>query len=237
LQLSSSGLPVSLKINQEFLEEVITLSKILAERITFDPPSLDGLLALKGVLEPVTAISKEEEVSQRKILENILLQDLKAVLEALVQSRQEEGSKLETIVRGQLTHIRDLITQAKTIAEAQSEVIKKRFVDNLKAVLESIPQLSEERLAQEVAILCVKADICEELDRLSAHIEQAWHLLDQAASGKEESIGRKLDFLCQEFNREANTLCSKSADLGLTALGLELKSVIDQMREQVQNIE
>ena len=130
------------------------------------------------------------------------------------------------------TRRRTLRSKALDLSGVQPKALRARLVRQLKDVMEDLPELNEERVAQEAAVLMTKADVREELDRLGAHIEAARELLKKGSP-----CGRKLDFLCQEFNREANTLCSKSQDVELTRVGLDLKTVIDQFREQVQNIE
>ena len=153
-------------------------------------------------------------------------------LEALVKSRDIEGTKLQTVLDAQLNSIADLCEQAGQLAATQPATLKARLQAQVSELLDAAVPLPEEQLAREAALLAAKADVREELDRLAAHVDAARELL---ASG--EAVGRRLDFLCQEFNREANTLCSKSTDLELTRVGLELKATIDQLREQVQNIE
>ena len=158
--------------------------------------------------------------------------DVETVIKALVQARLEEGAKLRKILGEKLETIKTLVTEATTLAKEHPAILKNRLEETINKLLENKEEFDPERLHQEAVLLAVKADVAEELDRLQAHIEQAASLLE---SGK--PIGRRLDFLCQEFNREANTLCSKSQSKELTYIGLELKTVIDQFREQVQNIE
>lgn len=140
---------------------------------------------------------------------------------------------METILTSHLDTIANLVEQAAATAALRPEAVKARLKEQVAALLEAQTQISEDRLAQELALLAVKSDVREELDRLRAHIAQARELIDEDKG----PVGRRLDFLCQEFNREANTLCSKAQDVALTRIGLDLKAVIDQFREQVQNIE
>ena len=128
--------------------------------------------------------------------------------------------------------ISDLCQQAENVTAAQPEAIKNRLANQVRELMDQVPALSEERLAQEAAMLMLKADVREELDRLAGHCEAARALLSE-----DKAVGRRFDFLCQEFNREANTLCSKSSDLELTRVGLDLKTAVDRLREQIQNIE
>jgi len=149
-----------------------------------------------------------------------------------VAARAQEGAKLEAILRSQVDEIERLTHRAASIPAAMPEAIKDRLTAQLLELTNNISALPEDRLAQEAALLATKADIREELDRLLAHVVQARELLDSG-----EPVGRRLDFLTQEFNREANTLCSKASDVSLTRVGLDLKAVIDQLREQIQNVE
>jgi uncharacterized protein (TIGR00255 family) len=158
--------------------------------------------------------------------------DFVAALADLQRARLEEGAKLTTITRQHLSEIERLSKAAAGAAAAQPAAVRARLARQIAELLPPVVTLSEERLAQEVALLAAKADVREELDRLAAHVAAARGLLDQGGA-----IGRRLDFLCQEFNREANTLCSKADDLALTNLGIELKAAIEQLREQAQNIE
>jgi len=193
------------------------------------PPSIDGLLALRGVIEPV-----EEELTDdaREALESEILESFEAALAALSAMRDEEGARLEEGLDARLDEIAGLSSEAEKLAALQPDAIRERLKTQVQVLMEDIPALSKERLAQEAALLMTKADIREELDRLKAHEQAARDLM-----GNGGAVGRKLDFLCQEFNREANTLCSKSQDVTLTRIGLDMKSSIEQFREQVQNIE
>jgi uncharacterized protein (TIGR00255 family) len=187
------------------------------------------LLGLKGIIE----ISKEvisDDVQKTINLE--ILRGLDAALDAMVDSRNEEGAKLNLILSKQLNEMARLCEQAEQLAATQPSALKARLHKQVSELLEASVPLPEEQLAKETALLAAKADVREELDRLAAHVSSAQELLESG-----ETVGRRLDFLCQEFNREANTLCSKSTNLELTRTGLELKALIDQFREQVQNIE
>jgi uncharacterized protein (TIGR00255 family) len=157
---------------------------------------------------------------------------LKTALAALAVARRQEGARLATVVSGHLEAIAVLCVEAGALAATQPATLKARLLQQLQELAGAVPALTADRLAQEAALLALKSDIREELDRLSAHVAQARELL-----AKGEPCGRRLDFLSQEFNREANTLCSKSTDVALTRVGLALKSTIDQFREQIQNIE
>jgi uncharacterized protein (TIGR00255 family) len=190
---------------------------------------MDGLLSLKGVIEPSDQSLSDDT---QKGLEIFLLKDLDETLVALQTMRDEEGARLGDVLNQQVDTIASLCQAAAKVAAIRPDAIRKRLKKQVEVLLEDVPTLSAERLEQEAALLMTKADISEELDRLSAHVAAAQDLLKQ-----DSSIGRKLDFLCQEFNREANTLCSKSGDVELTRIGLDMKAMIEQFREQVQNIE
>ncbi|MGD1878600.1 MAG: YicC/YloC family endoribonuclease [Kiloniellaceae bacterium] len=229
LQMKRGSAPLRLQVNEELLQQALDLMAKLEARTTAAPPRLDGILGLRGVMEAV----EEEESAERQEARFAALQaDLDAVLKALVVMRAAEGARLLAMARGHLDDIERLSAAARGCAATQPATLRQRLKEQLALLVEESTGGSEERLAQELAILAGKADVREELDRLAAHVEAARELLDQGGA-----VGRKLDFLCQEFNREANTLCSKSADVELTRIGRDLKSSIEQLREQIQNIE
>jgi len=220
------------RVNHEVLGELMaTLPEIRKQLPDAEQPSIDGLLALRGVIEMV-----EENFSdaEREALDQNILSALDAGLDGLLAMRDEEGGRLASVLNERLDEIGGFCQEAEKLAAAQPEAIKKRLSEQVRAILDDTAALSEDRLAQEIAILASKADLREELDRLAAHRVAALSLMNGKSDG---GVGRKLDFLCQEFNREANTLCSKSQDIDLTRVGLELKATIEQFREQVQNIE
>lgn len=190
-------------------------------------PRLDGLLALRGVIEAADALEDPKAQAQ---LEAAMAASIAVALDALLAARREEGSALHGVLEGQVDRISQLVDQAQEAAGGQPFAIKERFERRMTELAGDA--VSEDRILQEAAALAVKADVREELDRLAGHIDAARGLL--ASDG---GVGRRLDFLTQEFMREANTLCSKSALPGLTAVGLDLKAVIEQFREQVQNVE
>ena len=218
------------RVNHAVLNELLSVLPELRKQVPDAAmPSLDGLLALRGVVESVDDDLGDEE---KTALESAVLKDFTAALDALVLMRGEEGARFGETLNARLDDIAGLCQQAETLAALQPDALRARLKAQVQALLEDVPALSEERLAQEAAVLMTKADLREELDRLQAHHEAACDLM---AAGV--GIGRKLDFLCQEFNREANTLCSKSQNIELTRIGLDLKAAIEQLREQVQNIE
>ena len=216
------------RINQALLAQLMDLARDLPLHV--QPPSFDGLLQVRGVLETVEAEEPDDEA--RKALETEMLASLDLALTGLKAARHEEGARLNTILRAHLATIADLVSRAGQTASARPDAMQDRLRAALSQLLEAKVPVSEDRLAQELALIATRQDVREELDRLVAHIAQATELLD--AGGP---VGRRLDFLCQEFNREANTLCSKSSDIALTRTGLALKAVIDQFREQAQNVE
>lgn len=193
------------------------------------PATLDGLLAIRGVIE---IVEPELSEAERAELETQLLGSLDEALDALVASRKAEGDALGAVLHQRLDRIARLAAEADAAPARQPEAIRARLKQQLARLLENADALDATRLHQEAALLAVKADIREELDRLKAHVDSASKLL--VAGGP---VGRRLDFFAQELGREANTLCAKSNDPGLTAIGLELKIEVEQLREQVQNIE
>lgn len=218
------------RINWDVLSTFVDAMPELSKRCTdVTPPSADGLLGLRGVIE---AADEELDEEDKAALDKALMDTMTGALNGLEQARNAEGERLLGFLREQVSTIRNLHGAATTETARQADILRDRVKNSVADLLAETPALPEERIAQEVAILLTKADVSEELDRLSAHCDAANDLLN--ADG---SIGRKFDFLCQEFNREANTLCSKAVVPELTTIGLELKVVIDQMREQVQNVE
>ena len=212
---TANGEAAVLKVNRALLDE---------------RPRLDTLLAVRGVVE--LAEEDEESEEERRAREAAMAESLAEALSALAENRAREGGTLADALTQHVDRIEALIGEAGRLAATAPEAIQARLREQVAALLETASALSEDRLAAEVALLATKADIREELDRLRAHVDGARTLLE--AGGP---IGRKFEFLCQEFNREANTLCSKSTDVELTRTGLDLKVAIDQLREQVQNIE
>ncbi len=233
LTLTSERQSSPLRINRALLAELGTLVEEVRKSTGAAAPSADGLLRVRGVIE------EEEEGEQTEealaALEKAMSATLDEVLKALVAARAAEGKALAKVIDGHVVEIEGLCRRAAERAQAQIGTVRARFESQLGELLGRTPALSEERFAQEVALLVGKADVREELDRLAAHISQARTLLAEAR--QDNPVGRKFDFLCQEFNREANTLCSKSADIELTRIGIDLKGAVERMREQVQNVE
>ncbi|MEP2707517.1 MAG: YicC/YloC family endoribonuclease [Roseibium sp.] len=220
-----------LQVNEAALDSVLAAIQLLKDRIPdVAPPSLDGILSQKGVFE---LKEQEDDAATQQALQNALLTSLDAALLDLVDMRHTEGLAIGKVVYDQIDQIARLTQAAESNPARKPDAIKERLRKLVAELLDtSNNQLDEQKLHQEAAFLATKADIREELDRLHAHVSAVRDLLDTGGA-----IGRRLDFLAQEFNREANTLCSKSNDVDLTAIGLDLKAVIDQMREQLQNLE
>ena len=218
-----------LKIDPVALASAVRLAKEVAAETGLAPARVDGLLALKGVIVQEEIVLADPV--QRAGRDAAILKSLANAFDALVKARCSEGLKLAALMNGQVDEVERLTREASALASAQLPMLRERLMGQIKELLDATP-IAEERLAQEVALLAVKADVREELDRLAAHVEQA-----QGMVTKGGAVGRRLDFLSQELNRESNTLCAKANDLELTNIGLELKGVVEQFREQVQNLE
>lgn len=217
----------AVRINQDQLDQYLALAEALAKSGRAGPASADGLLGLRGVVE---AAESEDDAEVRAAIEAAASATLAQALDALKASRLAEGAALASVLAGLIQRIEALTGAAETEAAEQGATIRDRFARRLSELLgEAAPT---DRVMQEAAVMAVKADVREELDRLAGHVAAARTLLDDGSA-----VGRRLDFLTQEFMREANTLCSKSATPGLTTVGLALKAAIDQLREQVQNVE
>ena len=234
LHLDRTESASKVQVNEAVLDDVMKAAKTVAgaaasQGLELSPPTAESFLGLRGVLETVEV---EEDDTDREALHAAVLASFADVAKSLASARGDEGEKLTSIVTDQVDRIEALTAEAKASPASSEQAFRARLKAQVGDLLEASPALSEERLAQEAAFLATKADIREELDRLQAHVAQARDLI---ASG--EPVGRRLDFLSQEFNREANTLCAKAADTALTRIGLDLKAVIDQLKEQVQNVE
>jgi uncharacterized protein (TIGR00255 family) len=220
--------PPAIRVNRAVLAQIVALLGELAGDIEAAPPRLDGLLGLRGVIETV----EDEPESIVEARRAAVVDGWAMALDRLAAARSEEGARLAATLSAQRTELAALVEAAAGCAAAQPEAIRARLLTVLAELADLVPAMPQERVAQEVAMLVTRTDVREELDRLRAHIAQAGDLLERG-----EGVGRQLDFLCQELNREANTLCSKSADIELTRIGLALKAAIEQFREQVQNLE
>ena len=218
------------RTNRAVLDQMLALAEELRARTGAPPATPESILALPGVIESVAA--DDEDADGRARRDKALLASLDEALDGLVQSRGDEGRHLAGLIEQHVAEIERLCGAAEKTAGAQPDAIAARLRQQIDALTAGDTPVTEERLAQEVALLASRADVREEIDRLGAHIAAARKLMADGGA-----IGRRLDFLCQEFNREANTLCSKSADKELTAIGLDLKATVDRLREQVQNVE
>ncbi len=216
-------------IDEAALAHVLALALDLHARVPGSPvPRVESLMTMPGIMRqaPVDPGQEREAVGPAAIA------GFAAALQGLVAARDAEGGRLAEVMSGQLDEITFLVATAAAQAADQPAAQRSRVMETLRSLLKESPGLPEERIAQEVALLAARSDVREELDRLGSHISAARTLMEEGAN-----IGRRFDFLVQEFNREANTLCSKSASVALTTTGLRLKAAIEQLREQVQNIE
>ena len=228
LTITRAGLEQKYFINNTFLSELVLASQKLAKETGAREHSVDSLFSVKGVVE-AEEMSADPEVNAKQ---NLILANLQDTLHNLLSERVTEGKKILKLLQNFLTSLLKLIDQAEEIIKNDKESLRNSILDKIDHVLELDIKLPEERIAQEVAILLIKGDVREELDRLRIHINSLEELL--AGGGV---IGRKLEFACQELGREANTICSKTNNIQLSRIGIELKTLIDEMREQVQNIE
>lgn len=219
----------AIRINEEVLASVVRVAGVLAGKIDAVAPSIDGLLAIKGVIEVVEPESDEAEDLAAKAAATAAFE---LALSNLVEMRRREGASLGQILSQRMDEIERLARRAEEAPGRKPDAIKARLAEQIAALLESSDRFDPDRLNQEAIMLAARADIREELDRIASHIAQAREMI-----GKGGPVGRRLDFLAQEFNREVNTCCSKSNDLELTNTGLEMKNVVEQFREQVQNLE
>jgi uncharacterized protein (TIGR00255 family) len=201
----------------------------LAGRIDAQPATIDGILNVKGVMEVLDQTESEDE---HRAAETAVIEGFDLALATLLEMRRHEGAALDAVLAARLDAIAELAARAETAPGRHPEAIKVRLADQVAALLETSDRFDADRLHQEAILIAAKADVREELDRLAAHVAQARRLLAEGGP-----VGRRLDFLSQELNREVNTLCAKSNDVELTTIGLELKSVVEQFREQVQNLE
>ncbi|MBK1866028.1 YicC/YloC family endoribonuclease [Taklimakanibacter albus] len=223
------GAEQALAVNEAALEQVVALAERLRERLGGAPPQIENLLALRGIIDVASPVEDEAQTARR---DKAILKSVEEAFQALAVMRKAEGAKLAAILGQHLDRIEKLVIAARDNPARTVEAIRARLGEQVSRLMETNSSFDRDRLHQEAVLLATRADIVEEIDRLFAHIEAARKLVQS-----KEPAGRQLDFLAQEFNREANTLCSKASDKSLTAIGLELKTVIDQMREQVQNIE
>src|SRR3989338_7679666 len=230
LVLDRAGEAAPLRVNRAALQVVLEAIADLQRNMEVMPPRPESILALKGVLENAEEFEESEDAKAE--LGEALVASFGESAAALAAARAQEGAKLEAVLRDHVDQIERLTRDASVCPAAAPGALQARLRQQLQELLGDSTTIADDRVAQEAALLATRADIREEIDRLIAHVEQARELLSSA-----EAVGRRLDFLTQEFNREANTLCSKAADVSLTRIGLDLNAVIDQFREQIQNVE
>lgn len=218
-----------IRINEQVLASVVSVATELSKKFGAAPPTVDGLLAIRGVIE---TSEPEDDEQERKAAEIAIASAFDEALAGLVEMRRREGAALRDILSTRLQEVEQLAARADKAPGRHPAAIKARLADQIATLLDTSDRFDQDRLHQEALMIATRADIREELDRIAAHVTQARELI-----GKGEAVGRRLDFLAQEFNREVNTTCSKANDLELTNIGLEMKSVVEQFREQVQNVE
>ena len=219
----------TVRINEDVLAAVVKVASSLSGRIDAVAPSIDGLLSIKGVIE---VAEPESDEAEDKAAKEAAIAAFETALKHLVEMRRREGESLGQILNQRVDEIEALAGRAEASPGRKPEAIKARLAEQVAALLETSDRFDPDRLAQEALLIAAKADVREELDRIASHVAQAREML-----GKGGPVGRRLDFLAQEFHREVNTCCSKSNDIELTNTGLELKTVVEQFREQVQNLE
>ena len=229
LRLSQAPDAAAVRVNRAWLDELIALAADYREHQGIESPRLDGMLALRGVIE---SAERPEDDANAALDDGALLETLEAALAELVRERQAEGAQLAAALTERIEEIAALTRQAEALVPSRQEALGARLREQVAALVGAGAPVPEDRLAAELAMLAVKIDVTEEIDRLKSHCAAAARHLQE-----EGAVGRKLDFLAQEFNREANTLCSKASHAALTEVGLALKAAIDQFREQAQNVE
>jgi len=229
LSVSREGAAPVVRINEPVLNAILNAVGQLSGRVDAEKPRLDGLLALKGVVDVTDAEQSEEE---KAAAEDAIVKGFVQGLKGLVDMRRHEGEAIGRVLSARLDEMAALAQRADAAPGRQPDAVKRKLAEQVAVLLETAGRFDADRLHQEAILLAAKADIREELDRLAAHVAQARKLMNGGGA-----IGRRLDFLSQELNRETNTLCAKSNDVELTNIGLELKSVVEQFREQVQNLE
>ncbi len=229
LSVSGALTAETVRLNSAVLDQLVAAGELLRNRIGGEPLRADVLLSLRGVLDVTPKSEDDAEIEARN---TAMLASLGEAVTSLAAARAEEGARLEAVVASQIRRIRELVAAARANPSRSTEATRSRLKEQVARLMDTGTSFDPDRLHQEAVLLATRADIEEELDRLQSHVEAAEALL-----ASREAVGRKFDFLAQEFNREANTLCSKAADRTMTAIGLDLKTAIDQMREQIQNIE
>jgi uncharacterized protein (TIGR00255 family) len=229
LTVKRAGSAAVARINQDILASVLAAARDLAAQAGAAPPTVDGLLTVKGVIDIVEPESDETEIAAAKAA---AIASFKTALSGLIEMRDREGVSLGDILSQRVNDIERLAAKAEAAPGRKPDAIKARLAEQIATLLDASDRFDPDRLSQEALLIATKADIREELDRIGSHVAQARELLSKGGP-----VGRRLDFLSQEFNREVNTTCSKSNDVELTNVGLEMKNIVEQFREQVQNLE
>jgi uncharacterized protein (TIGR00255 family) len=219
----------TVRVNEDVLASIVRIAGMLAGRIDAVAPSIDGLLSIKGVIE---VVEPENDEVEDKAARDAAAAAFDQALGHLVDMRQREGAALGQILLQRMNEIEQLARKAEAAPGRKPDAVKARLAEQIAMLLETSDRFDPDRLNQEALLIAAKADIREELDRIASHVAQAREMI-----AKGGPVGRRLDFLAQEFNREVNTCCSKSNDIELTNTGLEMKNVVEQFREQVQNLE
>lgn len=229
LELTTENLSKNIKIDEKLLEDLTLQAVALCQKHPEIAMATAGeLLSQRGVVEQDENTLSDEDLLT---LKEKILADFISTCQKLQYDRQKEGEKIKNALGTILEKINEITLNIEKIFETLPEKLKEKLLAQIKSVSDDI-SISEDRLAQEIVLMVTRADIKEEIDRLKTHIKSAYNLLES-----DEAVGRRLDFLCQELNREANTTCSKASDIAITNMGMELKALIEQFREQVQNIE
>lgn len=229
LNVKRTSAASTVRVNEEVLASIVSIATSLAGKLDAVAPSIDGLLAIKGVVE---VVEPESDEAEDKAARDAAAAAFEQALADLVEMRRREGGSLGQVLSQRMDEIEWLAKRAEAVPGRRPEAIKARLAEQVAALLESSDRFDPDRLNQEALLIATKADIREELDRIASHVAQAREMI-----AKGGPVGRRLDFLAQEFHREVNTTCSKSNDIELTNIGLELKNVVEQFREQVQNLE
>lgn len=229
LTVKRTGAASIVRINEDILASILKVASDISARTDAVAPSVDGLLGIKGVIE---VVEPENDEAEMQVARGAVAAAFEQALQSLIDMRKREGVALGQILSQRMDEIERLATKAEAAPGRKPEAIRARIAEQVAALLDTSDRFDSDRLNQEAIMIAAKADIREELDRIASHIAQTRELL-----GKGGAVGRRLDFLAQEFNREVNTTCSKSNDIELTNTGLEMKNVVEQFREQVQNLE
>ncbi len=229
LTFTEAGSGHGIQVDEKALDEAVAVAQRFRKLLGGGPPNVEQLMGLRGIVELVPRPLPEDYATERDA--NVLA-TLSEAAQQMKKSRDAEGEKIAGVLNAAIARIESLVVQAIENPSRKSDVIRARLKEQIERLFEASNSFDTARLHQEAMLLATRVDVQEEIDRLMAHVSAARDLMQ-----RDEAVGRKLDFLAQEFNREANTLCSKSNDIALTNTGLELKNTIDQFREQLQNIE